>query len=130
MKNILFWVIAVIVALVIQSIIHPSVPSKEHYSTMTLYEYEDVASYMSALKSQVKFNWRPPISKKAVSLVVMFKVHKDGQLSDIKINKSSGRPETDQAGLEAVERTSQFGYPPQNLEDSFDVQMTLGTSVH
>jgi TonB family protein len=86
--------------------------------------------YMQDLDARVKSNWNPPKGDHSMETVVMFKVSPKGRMSHLKIMRSSGDPEMDDAALHAVRLASPFAPLPPDAKQDVDVQFSLDYRVH
>ena len=86
----------------------------------------DFDSYMKELKKDIKTNWNPPKGKENKTVVLLFKIAKDGNLISYKIHKSSGQANVDRAALKAIELTAPFRPLPEDFEgQNIDIQFTF-----
>jgi TonB family protein len=92
--------------------------------------YQNFDTYMAGLQRCIKHNWRPPRGNESKRTVLIFKVHKDGRISDIRIDKSSGDSAMDDAGLVAVEQASPFAPLPPTDQENVDIQFSLDYNVY
>jgi TonB family protein len=79
--------------------------------------------YMADLTRRIKRAWFPPKGMESKTIVVSFKVNKNGQLSDLKLVTSTGPTEAAKAALQAVQNASPFRALPQESGDDIDVQL-------
>lgn len=85
----------------------------------------DFGPYMSYVQKRVKSHWSPShISTKAFS-VVLFKIHQTGTISDLKLDKSSGVRNIDQAAMSAVEKAAPFDPLPPGSAENVDIQFSF-----
>ena len=72
--------------------------------------------YVDVIKRTVSQNWysqlADPKASMGHSVVVTFTVHRDGSVSDPRIEQSSGVPSLDLSAIQAVERVNAFGPLP------------------
>ena len=98
-------------------------------------EKTDFAPYMRELQNRIKRNWDPPKGDEDKTVVLLFKIAKDGRLLSCRVDRSSGLSSVDQAALKAVELTAPFRPLPDDFKGkSVDIQFTfdyknLGTTV-
>ncbi len=85
----------------------------------------DYGPYMTDLQRRVKKYWLPPKSyKERKRVTVAFKIHRNGALSDLHIEHSSGSEIADKAALDAVEKASPLlplpiGESKESVESTF-----------
>ncbi len=87
----------------------------------------DFGPYMDEVKRRIKRNWRPPTAQEDKRIRVLFKVAKDGRLTSLVVEQSSGSREADQAALAAVKLSAPFRplpvgyrYPEAAIQFMFD----------
>lgn len=83
-------------------------------------------AYMANLQRKIKRNWNPSKEDKTKCVQAFFKVHYDGKLTNLKLEKSSGSDVTDSTGLEAIRTASPFPQLPEGAPDDIDIRFTLG----
>lgn len=69
--------------------------------------------------------WFPPKGHESDRVVVKFKIHHDGNLSDLRIDHSSGFALSDQAAEAAVRHASLFGPLPAGSSENVDIQFAF-----
>ena len=90
----------------------------------------DFGPYMRELQRRIKLNWDPPKGNESKTVVLLFKIAKDGRLLSCRVNRSSGLPSADQAALKAVELTAPFKPLPADFKgQSIDIQFTFDYRV-
>lgn len=67
-----------------------------------------IKEYISALRTELENNWRPPKSGKETQTIIIIAVGSDGSLKNYKFAQTSGDADTDRSVLSAVERTVPF----------------------
>lgn len=90
----------------------------------------DFGPYMRELQRRIKLNWDPPKGNESKTVVLLFKIAKDGRLLSCRVHRSSGLPSADQAALKAVELTAPFRPLPGDFKgQSIDIQFTFDYRV-
>ena len=90
----------------------------------------DFGPYMRELQRRIKLNWDPPKGNESKTVVLLFKIAKDGRLISSRVHRSSGLPSADQAALKAVELTAPFRPLPADFKgQSIDIQFTFDYRV-
>ncbi len=89
----------------------------------------DWGPYMLELQRRIKQNWFPPKGFESKRVVVLFKIHRDGALSHLILDKPSGSSDADQAALKAVENAAPFRHLPQGADEDADIQFTFDYNV-
>lgn len=72
--------------------------------------------FMRNLERQIKAQWRPQSRDVKEAVVLDFQVHKDGRVTDIRVNRSSNDLEQDQAAITALKAAAPFPGIPANLK--------------
>ena len=90
----------------------------------------DFTPYMADVQRRIKRAWSPPKGDESKRVDVTFKVHPRGELSNLKLLKSSGIALTDQAALRAVENAAPFPPLPQGTNETVDIEFTFEYNVH
>ena len=86
----------------------------------------DFGPYMQKLQKTIKSNWYPPKYNTSQTITVLFKMHKDGTITDAKIFYSAGIPDLDAAAIQAVNSVSgKFPLPKEFTGKSVDIQFTF-----
>ncbi len=88
----------------------------------------DFGPYMADLQRRLKRTWFPPKGYEDKIVVVKFKVHRQGEISNLCLERSSGFPLADQAALKAVE-ICPFRPLPMQSPDSVEIQFTFDYNV-
>jgi TonB family protein len=89
----------------------------------------DFGPYMADLQRRIKRAWFPPKGNESKRVVVVFKIHKDGTMSNLRLDHSSGLAIADQAALKAVENAAPFRPLPAGAQDDVDIQFTFDYNV-
>jgi len=91
----------------------------------------DITSYLNQLQQRVKQQWLPGVSQSSRRTVLNFSVNRSGKLSNLQLAQTSGFSVTDQAALNAIERSAPFaplptGYPSNHIH----IQFTFDINVY
>ena len=89
----------------------------------------DFGPYMADLQRRIKKHWFPPKGQESKRVMVIFKVHTGGELSDLRIDHSSGLQIADKAALDAVQNAAPFRPLPAGAPDAVDIQFTFDYNV-
>ncbi len=90
----------------------------------------DFGPYMRNVQSRIKANWQPPKGYEDLSATALFKVHKDGNIGDVQIIKSSGVKEFDEKAITAIQLTAPFRpLPKEYTLNSVNIQFTFDYNV-
>lgn len=98
----------------------PSVPASKDYSEI------DFGPYLDDLTRRIKRAWFPAKGDESKRVVAVFKIHKGGELSHLRLDSSSGKAIADQVALKAVENASPFRPLPAGSPDDVDIKFTFG----
>lgn len=97
---------------------------REHKIQTHCRKEPDFGPYMNKLQKSIQKNWTPdPTETRRV--VVTFKIASKGDISDLKIWKSSGSAEMDEKALDAVRKSEKIPLPDGAPTD-VTIQYTLG----
>ncbi|MBX9878547.1 MAG: TonB C-terminal domain-containing protein [Candidatus Obscuribacterales bacterium] len=90
----------------------------------------DFKPYMDALQTSIKKNWHPSGAGDHV-VRVKFKVHKNGEISDLAFDRMSRSPENDAAVMKAIIASMPSLPPlPEGSPENVDIQFTFEYKVH
>ena len=89
----------------------------------------DFGPYMADLQRRIKRAWFPPKGNESKRVVVVFKVHTNGTMSNLRIVTSSGVSIADQAALKAVQNAAPFRPLPSGAPSDVDIQFTFDYNV-
>lgn len=90
-----------------------------------VWQYTDFSLYMANLQRKIKKDWFPPKADHSLSLVVKFRVWRDGSITELQVDKSTGIREADEAGLRAVKAAAPFRPLPAVAPRKVDVQFSF-----
>lgn len=89
----------------------------------------DFGPYMADLQRRIKRAWFPPKGNESKRVMVVFKIHRGGELSHLRIDRGSGVAIADQAALKAVENAAPFRPLPAGAPEDVDIQFTFDYNV-
>ena len=90
----------------------------------------DLGPYLSALWRRVKKNWKPTTPQDDRYTVVVFSIHRDGNISGLKLVQSSGSSVADKEAIEAIKKSAPFATLPQDYpHDSFRLTFSFNIYV-
>jgi TonB family protein len=84
---------------------------------------------MADLQRRIKRAWFPPKGNESKRVVVVFKVHANGTMSNLRLVTSSGAAIADQAALKAIENAAPFRPLPDGAPTDVDIQFTFDYNV-
>ncbi|MEH2239906.1 energy transducer TonB family protein [Nostoc sp.] len=91
----------------------------------------DITSYLNQLQQQVKQQWLPEVSQSSRRTVLNFTVNRSGQLSNLQLAQTSGFSVTDQAALNAIQRSAPFAPLPTGYTSNYiHIQFTFDINVY
>jgi len=83
----------------------------------------DYTPYLGYVQATIRQHWQPQQGNYS-PIVILFKVHRNGQISDLKIN-NAGDATADNAALQAARSSGPFQQPPAGAPPDFDVFVVL-----
>ncbi len=91
----------------------------------------DFGPYMAELQRRVKRNWIPPDAGNSQRSVLRFSISRAGEVCNLRVGKTSGKPDSDAAAMDAVRRAAPFrtlpaGYKGRNI----DIQFTFDININ
>lgn len=93
-------------------------------------EEPDFGPYMKDLQRTIKANWNPPKGNESKRVVLLFNVDKSGDISNVRVHKSSGTTSCDRAAILAVNDSSPvMPLPLEYIGKSVDVMFTFDYNV-
>jgi len=72
----------------------------------------DFGPYMGKFQARVKRNWFPPEQNNSRRTVLTFDISRDGRITRLKVSRTSGNANADQAALDAIQRSQPFAPLP------------------
>ena len=85
----------------------------------------DFSKYMADLQRRIKRAWFPNKDQQSRHVKVMFKIHEDGTMSNLRISQSSNWAAADQAALQAVNNAAPFAPLPRFSPENVDIEFTF-----
>ena len=90
----------------------------------------DMSAYFAELKRRVKQNWNPSYSSEEQTTYLTFNIQKNGQITGLKVTRSSGSQTLDRESLEAVQNSAPLDplpsdFPLEALEIEFSFNIYL-----
>lgn len=89
----------------------------------------DFTAYMADLQRRIKRSWFPPKHTEKNRVKVMFKIHEDGTMSNLRISAPAGIAIADQAALQAVQSAAPFKHLPNGSPENVDVEFTFDYNI-
>jgi TonB family protein len=85
--------------------------------------------YIVEVDRSINHGWTPPAGNESKRVVVQFKIHRGGELSNLRFDHSSGLAIADQAALKAIENAAPFKPLPKGAPDTIDIQFVFDKNV-
>lgn len=92
---------------------------KKNHSYKEKINTEDFYPYIKTVERKIRENWDPPKNKQDFRTIASFKINKDGTLNGVKILKSSGDENYDNAAILAISKSSPFKTLPVNFKGNY-----------
>jgi protein TonB len=89
----------------------------------------DFGPYMAMLQHRIKMHWIPPKYPTSNHVQVRFKVSRSGELSALKLVRSSGQAEADRFAMRAIEEAAPFPHLPEGADENVDIEFTFDYNV-
>lgn len=89
----------------------------------------DFGPFMADMQVKIKKAWYPSTSHRSKHAEVFFAVNNKGEVSKLRIERSSGSAECDRSALDAVENAAPYHAFPEGAPDSVDIKFTFDYNV-
>jgi TonB family protein len=90
----------------------------------------DFGPYIAELQHRVKHNWNPPEQGNPRRSVLRFSISRAGEVSNLRVGKTSGNPDSDAAAMDAVHRAAPFQTLPADYKGkNINIQFTFDINV-
>lgn len=89
----------------------------------------DFGPYMAELQRRIKRVWFPPKIARSKRVQVIFKVHRNGEMTNLRLANSSGLTAADEAALKAIEAAAPFHPLPAGAPSDVDIEFTFDYNV-
>ncbi len=83
-------------------------------------------NYLWRLQRRIQFAWHPPTEPNTEKVVVRFRIHKNGRVSNIKLVSDNKSPLSPYA-LKAIQDAAPFSMLPKDAPENVDMQFTFPT---
>ncbi len=92
---------------------------------------EDVnfGPYMNRIQSKVRRYWLTPEENNSKRTLLSFMLDTKGRLSKLRVLRSSGNPDTDQAAMDAVRQAAPFPPLPAGADSSISIKFSFDINV-
>jgi periplasmic protein TonB len=97
-------------------------------------QQDDMGPYFAKIKRRVKKNWQPVSVNQEEYTVLTFAIERSGQITGLKVAKTSGDEQADREALDAVKNAAPFGTLPRSftgdrlpVEFSFNIFIDRGS---
>lgn len=90
-----------------------------------------IQQYMDNMQHTVKANWTPKANtEKPIRVVLKYRIHKNGEISNIEVLKTSGDKQMDETAIEAVKKSSPLAELPDALPKNYvDVNFSFDYNI-
>jgi TonB family protein len=89
----------------------------------------DLGPYMRALQAKIKWQWHPKSQNISLRGVTTFKINRQGNMSLLKMQKSTGNKVADEDMLEAVRSAAPFTALPAGSPECVEIEFTFDYNV-
>lgn len=89
----------------------------------------DFGPYMATLQRRIKRSWFPPKNTESLRGKVVFKVHNDGSMTNLRMVTTTDLPAADQAMMKAVQNAAPFAALPPGAPADVDIEFTFDYNV-
>lgn len=94
-------------------------------------QQHDLAPYFNEIRRRVKRNWQPESPEKEQFTILNFEIQRNGQITGLRIAKTSGNEQIDREALEAVQKSAPFDALPQSYKrDRLEIQFSFNIYIH
>jgi TonB family protein len=83
----------------------------------------NIAPFMARMQAKIAKAWKLPAGSDNIN--ILFKINRDGTISDLKVGRSSGNAKLDKAALAAVKRAAPFDKLPPLSPEAVDADYTF-----
>lgn len=91
----------------------------------------DLAPYLEEIRRRVKRNWNPSVSRDERHAVLTFSIQKNGQITGLKVARTSGSEVVDRESLEAVRRSAPFNALPASYPlNALDIEFNFNIYIY
>ena len=94
-------------------------------TTLGLSDPSFYAQFMEQVQRQVKARWHPPKQDRSLRAVALFKVWRDGHVSDVRTQRTSGSARLDEAAVDTIKGAAPYPLLPDGAPAHVYVQMDL-----
>ena len=91
----------------------------------------DLGPYFAEIRRRVKSNWNPSYAAEDYTTFLTFSIQKDGQVTDLKVERSSGSAAIDRESIAAVQKSAPFAPLPPNFPlPALEVEFTFNVYIY
>lgn len=91
----------------------------------------DLGPYFEEVKRRVKSNWNPSYRAEDYTTYLTFDIQKNGQITGLRVTRSSGSPQVDRESLDAVQNSAPFApLPPEFPLESLGVRFSFNIYIY
>lgn len=87
-------------------------------------------NYMHDMQLKIKKNWTPPKYDTSKKTILLFTVKRNGEIENIRVKKSSGSKDSDNAAIEALQKSLPLApFAPEIKEEKVDIMFSFDYNV-
>ena len=107
--------------------------SQQAYNPALLDEQQniDMRKYFSEIQRRVRRNWNPKFTMEEYTTVLNFSIKRNGQITGLKVVRTSGSEDVDREALEAIQDSAPFDPLPANFPlDSINMRFNFNIYIY
>lgn len=89
----------------------------------------DLSGYLAEMQRKIKAKWFPPRGNESKKIMVSFKLNRRGEVSKLRLKRSSMLAIADEAAMVAIKNASPFGPLPKGSPDEVEIKFTFDYDV-
>jgi TonB family protein len=89
----------------------------------------DFGPYLAAMQRRIKKAWFPPKGNESKRVTLKFDIQRDGSVTNVRLQASSGVQVVDDAAIQAVQNAAPFAPLPKGSPDELDIKFTFDYNV-
>ena len=91
----------------------------------------DLGPYFAEIRRRVKRNWQPSYAAEDYTTFLTFAIQKDGQITDLRVSRTSGSEAVDRESIKAVQNSAPFAPLPANFPlEALEVEFTFNIYIY
>ncbi|MBS1956580.1 MAG: tetratricopeptide repeat protein [Cyanobacteria bacterium SZAS-4] len=89
----------------------------------------DYMPYMRCVQQRIKLHWHPERFPATLRCIVLFKIHRDGSISDLKFAEQTTIQSLNRSTMNAVQASAPFDPLPAGSDDDVDIKFTFDYNI-